>query len=38
VHTGKTLNYERDGDSAVLEEWLRRRKFIKDTLGLFKDA
>lgn len=38
VHTGKTLCYERDGDSTVLEEWLRRRKFIKDTLGLFKNA
>lgn len=29
VHTGKTLNYERDGDSAVLEQWLRRRGFIR---------
>ncbi len=38
VHTGKTLNYERDGDSTVIEEWLRRRKFIKDSLGLFKNA
>lgn len=30
VHTGKALNYERDGDSCVLEEWLRERKFIED--------
>lgn len=33
VHAGKILNYERDGDSAVVEDWLRRRKFIKETLG-----
>ena len=36
VHTGRRLNYERDGDSVVIEQWLRKRKFIKDTLGLFK--
>lgn len=30
VHAGKSLNYERDGDSCVLEEWLRERKFIDD--------
>ena len=35
VHAGKTLNYARDGDLAVLEEWLRRRTFMTDTLGLF---
>jgi len=29
VHQGKTMTYERDGDSAVLEEWLRSRKFVK---------
>lgn len=29
VHAGKILNYERDGDSAVLEDWLRRRGFVK---------
>jgi hypothetical protein len=28
VHTGKTLSYERDGDSCVLEDWLRERKII----------
>lgn len=28
VHTGKNLNYERDGDSCVLENWLRKRGFI----------
>jgi hypothetical protein len=38
VHAGKTLNYERDGESAVLEEWLRRRKFIADSLGIYADA
>jgi len=30
VHAGKALNYERDGDSCVLEDWLRERKFIED--------
>jgi hypothetical protein len=33
VHQGNTMTYERDGDSAVLEEWLRSRKFVKDTLA-----
>lgn len=28
VHTGKTLSYDRDGDSCVLEDWLRERKII----------
>ncbi|MEA2069477.1 MAG: hypothetical protein U9P12_09780 [Verrucomicrobiota bacterium] len=28
VHTGKSLSYERDGDSSVLEDWLRGRAFI----------
>ena len=28
VHTGKNLSYERDGDSCVLEDWLRERLFI----------
>ncbi len=35
VHAGDTLTYERDGDCAVVEEWLMRRGFTKDTLGLF---
>jgi hypothetical protein len=29
VHRGKKLNYERDGDSCILEEWLRLKKIIK---------
>lgn len=37
VHTGNTLSYARDGDSAVLEDWLRRRLFIKDSLGILRD-
>lgn len=28
VHQGATMNYERDGDSAIVEEWLRRRGFV----------
>jgi hypothetical protein len=28
VHQGKNLSYERDGDSCVLEDWLRERLFI----------
>ncbi|NQT91546.1 MAG: hypothetical protein HQ559_02210, partial [Lentisphaerae bacterium] len=26
VRLGKSMNYERDGDSAIIEEWLRKRK------------
>ncbi len=37
VHAGNTMSYARDGDSAVLEEWLRRRGFIKDSLGVLRD-
>jgi hypothetical protein len=29
VHAGKILNYERDGDSVVIEEWVRKRGFVK---------
>jgi hypothetical protein len=36
VHQGNTMNYERDGDSVVLEQWLRTRKFVKDTLAKVK--
>lgn len=32
VHAGNTLTYERDGDSSVLEDWLRRRRFINYSL------
>lgn len=32
VHKGRELTYERDGDCAVVEEWLRRRKFVKNPL------
>ncbi len=34
VHQGCTMTYERDGDSAVLEEWLRLRKFVKHQLAV----
>jgi hypothetical protein len=30
VHAGRCLNYARDGDSSVLEQWLRMRHFIQD--------
>jgi hypothetical protein len=33
VHQGNTLTYERDGDSAVLEEWLRTRRFVKNAFA-----
>ena len=33
VHQGNTMNYERDGDSVVLEEWVRTRVFVKNTLA-----
>jgi hypothetical protein len=32
VQQGNTMNYERDGDSVVLEEWLRKRGFVRDML------
>lgn len=32
VHTGNALTYERDGDSSVLETWLRKRKFISSLI------
>ncbi|HBA83913.1 MAG TPA: hypothetical protein DCZ95_07465 [Verrucomicrobia bacterium] len=36
VHQGNTLNYERDGDSVVLEEWLRARGIVKSTFPVKK--
>jgi hypothetical protein len=33
VHHGMILRFERDGHSAVLEQWLRKRKFIHDVLA-----
>jgi len=33
VHQGNTMTYERDGDSAVLEEWLRAREFVRHAFG-----
>lgn len=38
LHTGQVLTYERDGDSAVLEHWLRSRKFLNSTLEQSKHA
>ena len=32
VHAGDTLTYERDGDSSVLETWLRKRKFMRSLI------
>lgn len=32
VHQGDSMTFERDGDSAVLEEWLRSRKFFNSTM------
>ncbi len=32
VHEGKSMTYERDGDCAIVEEWLRRRKFVKNPI------
>lgn len=29
LQTGNRVNYERDGDSLVIEDWLRKRKFVK---------
>lgn len=34
VHKGRSLTYERDGDSVVVEEWLRRRKFVKNPIDI----
>ena len=28
LHQGRRLTYSRDGDSSVIEDWLRRRDFI----------
>ena len=38
VHTGKNLRYERDGDSVVVEQWLRKRGFVADVLGVHKNG
>ena len=32
VHQGNSMTYDRDGDSAVLEDWLRSRRFVKSIL------
>ena len=34
VYEGNTLTYARDGDSVAIEEWLRRRGFFVDSLGV----
>ena len=38
VHQGMDLRYERDGDSALLEHWLRTRGFIIDVFAKPKPA
>lgn len=37
LHAGQILTYERDGDSAVLEHWLRLRSFLKSPLDKVND-
>lgn len=32
VHQGRSMTYERDGDCAVIEEWLREREFVKNPI------
>jgi hypothetical protein len=32
VRTGQSLCYERDGGCGVIEEWLRRRGFVKNPI------
>jgi|GEM_PF-1434751 len=32
VHQGRSMTYERDGDCAVIEEWLRQRKFVRNPI------
>jgi len=32
VHQGRSMTYERDGDCAIIEEWLRQRKFVKNPI------
>jgi hypothetical protein len=38
VHQGMDLRFERDGDSAMLESWLRERGFIIDVLKKAKPS
>lgn len=38
IHCGNRVNYERDGDSLVLESWLRDRRFIISSLEDSGDA
>jgi hypothetical protein len=38
VHMGHRLAYERDGDSSVLEQWLRSRRFIVSPLEVQRDV
>lgn len=33
VQCGRTLKYGHEGDAAVVENYLRRRRFIRDTMG-----
>jgi len=35
---GNRVNFERDGDSVVLEKWLRDRQFVKDFVEVAADA
>ena len=37
LHAGQVLTYERDGDSAVLEHWLRLRNFLRCPLDKIND-
>jgi hypothetical protein len=33
VHEGQSMTYERDGDCVIVEEWLRRWKFVKNPIN-----
>ncbi len=38
LREGNKVNYERDGDSEVVEAWLRKRGFVKSFLGGGRDG
>lgn len=38
LQMGNRVNYERDGDSIVLEDWLRRRGFVKSFVEVEADG
>ncbi len=38
LRTGNRVNYERDGDSLVVEQWLRRRGFVRSFVEVNDDV